>query len=41
LRKKLNNLERNKKGFGGSKMKDDILRFDDFKNLFEFDLKKV
>ena len=41
LRRKLDNLERHKKNYGGSKIRDEILKFDDFANLFEFDLKKV
>jgi hypothetical protein len=40
LTKKLNNTEKNRKGYG-QKMREEILKYDDFEKLFEFDLKKV
>ena len=44
LTKKLENLERErhkKSGFGGSSKREEVLKYEDFEKLFEFDLGKV
>ena len=40
MTKKLSNVEKGKKGYG-PKNREDVLKFEDFERLFEFDLKKV
>ena len=40
LTKKLGNVEKSRKGYG-PKNREDVLKFEDFERLFEFDLKKV